>query len=98
MKILLVTPMDLFRRLSDEQADEYVSRIFGARNYMVVDHINRLPEKLPGLYLCGGSAHPGAGVPMVARSGMLAAESVLSDLASTARSFRAATPGGMLTR
>lgn len=26
MKILLVTPMDLFRRLSDEQADEYVSR------------------------------------------------------------------------
>ena len=35
----------------DPKADEYVSRIFGARNYMVVDHINRLPEKLPGLYL-----------------------------------------------
>jgi nitric oxide reductase activation protein len=36
---------------ADPKADEYVSRIFGARNYMVVDHINRLPEKLPGLYL-----------------------------------------------
>jgi nitric oxide reductase activation protein len=36
---------------ADPKADEYVSRIFGVRNYMVVDHINRLPEKLPGLYL-----------------------------------------------
>jgi len=27
-----------------------VSRIFGARNYMVVDHAERLPEKLPILY------------------------------------------------
>lgn len=35
----------------DPRADEYVSRIFGVRNYMVVDHIDRLPEKLPGLYL-----------------------------------------------
>lgn len=50
--------------------------------------------KIPGLYLCGGSAHPGAGVPMVALSGRLAARSLLSDLASTARSRPAATPGG----
>ena len=35
----------------DPKADAYVSRIFGARNFMVVDHVNRLPEKLPGLYL-----------------------------------------------
>lgn len=35
----------------DPGADEYVSRIFGARNYMVVDHIDRLPEKLPLLYV-----------------------------------------------
>jgi nitric oxide reductase activation protein len=35
----------------DPKADQYVSRIFGARNYTVVDHIDRLPEKLPGLYL-----------------------------------------------
>jgi nitric oxide reductase NorD protein len=34
----------------DPGADEYVSRIFGARNYMVVDHIRRLPEKMLLLY------------------------------------------------
>ena len=34
----------------DPRADEYVSRIFGAKNYMVVDQVARLPEKLPLLY------------------------------------------------
>ena len=34
----------------DPRADQYVSRIFGVRNYMVVDHVERLPEKLPILY------------------------------------------------
>ncbi|MCO5762244.1 MAG: phytoene desaturase family protein [Chromatiaceae bacterium] len=41
--------------------------------------------KLPGLYLAGGSVHPGAGVPMAALSGRLAADCVLSDLTSTSR-------------
>jgi len=35
----------------DRGADEYVSRIFGGRNYMVLDQLKRLPEKLPSLYL-----------------------------------------------
>jgi len=35
----------------DPAADEYVSRIFGARNYLVLDHLRRLPEKLPFLYM-----------------------------------------------
>jgi nitric oxide reductase activation protein len=35
----------------DRAADEYVTRIFGARNYLVLDHLRRLPEKLPALYL-----------------------------------------------
>ena len=34
----------------DPRADQYVSRIFGTKNYMIVDHIARLPEKLPLLY------------------------------------------------
>ncbi len=34
----------------DPRADQYVSTIFGARNYLVVDHVARLPEKLPLLY------------------------------------------------
>jgi len=35
----------------DPGADEYVSRIFGARNFIVIDHIDRLPERLPLLYM-----------------------------------------------
>ncbi len=34
----------------DPRADDYVSRIFGTKGYMVVDHVNRLPERLPMLY------------------------------------------------
>ncbi len=36
---------------------------------------------LTGLYLAGGGAHPGAGVPMAALSGRHAAEAILKDLA-----------------
>ena len=34
----------------DPHADDYVSRIFGIRNYIVIDNVERLPEKLPVLY------------------------------------------------
>jgi 1-hydroxycarotenoid 3,4-desaturase len=34
-------------------------------------------SRLPGLYLAGGSVHPGPGVPMAAMSGMLAADRLL---------------------
>ncbi len=65
-------------------------------------------SRLPGLYLAGGGTHPGAGVPMAAISGRLAAEAVVADLpplrfpvaspkarASTSSSSPAAMPGGM---
>jgi 1-hydroxycarotenoid 3,4-desaturase len=54
--------------------------------------------RMPGLYLAGGSAHPGPGVPMAALSGRSAAEAVMADFASMRR-FRAATMfGGISTR
>lgn len=55
-------------------------------------------SRLPRLYLTGGSVHPGPGVPMVALSGWLAAQSVVADLASMSRSRPAAMSGGMSTR
>jgi 1-hydroxycarotenoid 3,4-desaturase len=54
--------------------------------------------RLPGLYLAGGSAHPGAGVPMAAISGRLAAACLLEDFRSIAMSPRMATAGGTSTR
>lgn len=67
-------------------------------------------SRIPGLYLAGGGTHPGAGVPMAAISGRLAAEALICDLAkrrsrifaargpaSTSPSGLAATPGGMST-
>jgi 1-hydroxycarotenoid 3,4-desaturase len=53
---------------------------------------------IPGLYLAGGSSHPGPGVPMAATSGRLAAACVRADFASTRGSRRAATSGGMSMR
>lgn len=60
---------------------------------------------VPGLYLAGGSIHPGPGVAMAALSGRLAARAVHTDLRarrpairpSTGRSRTMATPGGMST-
>ncbi len=52
---------------------------------------------LPGLYLAGGSTHPGPGVPMAALSGRLAAHRLMADLASTRPSFLGVTPGGTST-
>lgn len=64
-------------------------------------------SRLPGLYLAGGSVHPGPGVPMAALSGRQAAASVMADhrpvmrtsiRASTDPSRQVATPGGTSTR
>jgi len=34
----------------DANADAYVKRIFGMNNYTIIDHVDRLPEKLPVLF------------------------------------------------
>nr|WP_306300164.1 1-hydroxycarotenoid 3,4-desaturase CrtD [Erythrobacter sp. LQ02-29] len=52
---------------------------------------------IPGLYLAGGSVHPGAGVPMAALSGRAAVRALVLDRASTSTFRKAATPGGIST-
>ncbi|RZU02849.1 1-hydroxycarotenoid 3,4-desaturase CrtD [Rivibacter subsaxonicus] len=55
-------------------------------------------SRIAGLYLAGGSVHPGPGLPMAALSGHQAAASLLQDLASTRRWHPVAMPGGISTR
>ncbi|TYC61790.1 phytoene desaturase [Rhodobacterales bacterium] len=50
-----------------------------------------------GLYLAGGSVHPGPGVPMAALSGRIAADCLIADQASTGRFRRGAIVGGTRT-
>jgi 1-hydroxycarotenoid 3,4-desaturase len=54
--------------------------------------------RIPGLYLAGGSTHPGPGVPMAALSGRSAALSLLADLTSQGWSTPTAMRGGTSTR
>jgi diapolycopene oxygenase len=49
-------------------------RLFGA-----FKPANRSPD-VPGLYLAGGSAHPGAGMPMALMSGWIAGDTVDQDV------------------
>jgi 1-hydroxycarotenoid 3,4-desaturase len=49
---------------------------------------------IAGLYLAGGSVHPGPGVPMATLSGRLAAEAILANRALTKRFHPVATSGG----
>lgn len=53
---------------------------------------------VPGLYLAGGTVHPGPGLPMASLSGQMAARQMLEDLASTSPFHPVATPGGTSTR
>lgn len=53
--------------------------------------------KVPGLYVAGGAAHPGPGVPMAALSGRLASEALSRDLASTRASRPVDMPGSIWT-
>ena len=53
--------------------------------------------QVPGLYLAGGSVHPGPGVPMAAMSGQLAAAALMANLGLSKLSKAGATSGGTLT-
>jgi 1-hydroxycarotenoid 3,4-desaturase len=79
---LLTTPSD-FNALFPATG----GALYGAASHGWMASFSRPGGKtrIPGLYLAGGSVHPGPGVPMAALSGWLAAAQLAVDLNSTRR-------------
>lgn len=73
--------------------------LYGAASHGMTSAFSRAPARtsIAGLYAVGGSAHPGAGVPMVALSASIASQTIWEDLPSSLRSHATATRGGTST-
>ncbi|MFM9917880.1 MAG: 1-hydroxycarotenoid 3,4-desaturase CrtD [Rhizobacter sp.] len=92
---VLTTPADFHRMFPATGGALYGQASHG---WMGVFQRPEARSRLPGLYLAGGSVHPGPGVPMAAMSGRLAAATLMAHLDSTSRSRRVHISGGMSTR
>jgi len=74
---VVLTPRDIARQTSSMRGSLY-GVASNSRLSAFLRHPNRHP-RIRGLYFCGGSAHPGGGMPLVTLSGMIAAELLLKD-------------------
>ncbi len=91
-----VTPAD-FEALFPSSRGSLYGGSSNARTAAFERPTNRVPGTR-GLYLVGGSAHPGAGVPMVALSGRIASSLAMAELGIAPPPLPAATSGGTSTR
>jgi len=92
---LITTPTDFHRMFPATGGALYGA---ASNGWMSVFKRPGATTPVPGLFLAGGSVHPGPGVPMAAMSGCLAAETLLAHLASTSLSRRGVISGGTSTR
>ena len=89
------TPQDFHKRFPGSGGALYGQATHG---WMSIFSRPGAQTPLMGLYLAGGSVHPGPGVPMASLSGRRAAEAVMESLVSTRLFPMEATYGGMSTR
>jgi 1-hydroxycarotenoid 3,4-desaturase len=63
--------------------------LYGRANHGMMASFARPAARsnIKGLYLAGGSVHPGPGIPMATLSGRLAAEQALADLEHRAKKW-----------
>ncbi len=90
----MISPAELSRRFPGTGG-----AIYGPATHSMWASLRRMGarSKISGLYLAGGSVHPGAGVPMAALGGRQAASALLADASMTGPFPLTATRGGMLT-
>lgn len=95
-RVLSVTTPDWFHRLYPGTG----GALYGMASHGAMASFQRPSATGPirGLYLAGGSVHPGPGVPMAALSGKIAADRLMADRASIGRSRPVAIIGGMSMR
>lgn len=74
--------------------------LYGQASHGWFTQFQRRGSKSPiqGVYLAGGSVHPGPGLPMVMRSGQLAVEALMADQISRFRLHPVVTSGGTSTQ
>jgi phytoene dehydrogenase-like protein len=61
----------------EAQTGSYLGALYGTASNSAMAAFNRHPNrsrKYRGLYFCGGTVHPGGGIPLCLRSGRLAAD------------------------
>lgn len=64
-----------------EEYGAWQGTLYGASSNHLLAAFRRRPNRAaPGLAFCGGSAHPGGGIPLVLLSGQMAAEAVDGEL------------------
>lgn len=95
-RTLSITGPDGFNRLFPGTG----GALYGMASHGAMASFRRPSSQGPikGLYLAGGSVHPGPGVPMAALSGKIAAERLMADRALTGRFRPVAITGGMPMR
>ena len=74
----VMTPVDIERKTMS-----YRGALYGISSNSRTAAFSRHPNRSPdydGLYFCGGSAHPGGGMPLVMLSGKIAADLIRADI------------------
>jgi len=99
---LEITPFNCVRTSPAEFHQRFPASggaLYGQATHGWTSLFSRPGSKTPltGLFLAGGSVHPGPGVPMAAMSGRLAAEALMASHASTKLFPLTATSGGTST-
>lgn len=93
-QVVRTTPDDFHRLFPATQG-----ALYGQATHGWMSAFARSPSRspVPGLFLAGGSVHPGPGVPMAAMSGQLAAAAVMDSLVSIKGWRPTPTSGGTST-